>query len=169
MLFVVSCGDSDDNGAEYLFVQTSDGAVLTGSTLTLRGISPQTGWFSDRPYREAGQIRTEEFLAYWDEGEDSFADDPPNADLACTVDGEVVNYVVELQSPTLLVPYLREGCDSGACVLIYEIAVIGSETVAAGREIECDGAGHLFIDEALNCPAISNVIQIFEQCDGSYG
>lgn len=168
MLFVVSCGDSDDNGAEYLFVQTSDGAVLTESTLTLRGISPQTGWFSDRPWREAGQIRTEEFLAYWDEGEDSFADDPPNADLACTVNGEAVNYVVELQSPTLLVPYVAEGCDSGACVLIYDTVLIGPDELGPGSEIECDGPGHLFIDEALNCPVIADVIQIFESCGGSF-
>ena len=62
MLFAASCGDSNNNGPELLFVQTSNGAVLTDSTLTLTGISPQTGWFTDRPDREAGQVPTEEFL-----------------------------------------------------------------------------------------------------------
>ena len=89
MPLAASCGDSNNTGPELLFVQTSDGATLTDSTLTLRGISPNTGWFTVRPYREAGQIPTEEFLTLWDEGENSFADDPPNADFTCTVDGEV--------------------------------------------------------------------------------
>ena len=85
MLLAASCGDSNNKGPELLSVQTSDGATLTNSTLTLTGISPNTGWFTDRPYREAGQISTEEFILAWAEGEDSFADDPPNADFTCTV------------------------------------------------------------------------------------
>ena len=146
MLLAASCGDSNNKGPEYLFVQTSDGATLTDSTLTLTGISPQTGWFTDRPYREAGQIPTEEFLTLWDEGENSFADDPPNADFTCTIDGEVVNYVVELQNPTLAVPYVSEGCDSGGCVLSYDITFIGPDADGASGEVRCDSTAHLFID-----------------------
>ena len=146
VLLAASCGDSNNKGPEYLFVQTSDGATLTDSTLTLTGIGPNTGWFTDRPYREAGQIPTEEFLTLWGEGENSFADDPPNADFTCTVNGEAVNYVVELQNPALLVLYVSEGCDSGGCVLIYDITLIGSSVVDAGRRIECDDPAHLFID-----------------------
>ncbi len=146
MLLAASCGDSNNKGPEYLFVQTSDGATLTESTLTLTGISPKTGWFTDRPYREAGQIPTEEFLTLWDEGENSFADDPPNADFTCTVDGEVVNYVVELQKPALAVPYVSEGCDSGICVLDYDITFVGPDAVEVGSEVRCDGPTHLFID-----------------------
>ena len=116
MLFAASCGDSNNNRPQRLFVQTSNGAVLTDSALTLRGISPQTGWFTDRPDREAGQVPTEEFLTLWDEGETSSADDPPNADFTCTAEGEVMNYVMELQTPILAVPYVSEGCDSGQCV-----------------------------------------------------
>ena len=101
VLLAASCGDSGNEGPELLFVQTSDGATLTDSTLTLTGISPNTGWFTDRPYRGAGQIPTEEFVALWGDGENSFAEDPPNADFTCTVDGQVVNYVVELTYPQL--------------------------------------------------------------------
>ena len=146
MLLAASCGDSNNKGPELLFVQTSDGAALYESTLWLTGISPNTGWFTDRPYREAGQIPTEEFIFAWGEGENSFADDPPNADFTCTFGGEVVNYVVELQNPTLAVPYLSEGCGSGICALNYDITFIGPDAVEAGDFVECDGAAHLFID-----------------------
>ena len=156
LLLAASCGDSNNKGPRLLFVQTSSGATLTDSTLTLTGISPQTGWFTDRPYREAGQTPTEEFMSLWGEDENSFADDPPNADFTCTVEGEVVNYFVELQNPTLLVPYVSEGCDSGGCVLSYDITFIGPDAVEVGGEVECDnlvgGAAHLFIDGS-GCPA----------------
>ena len=147
MLLAASCGDSNNKGPEVLFVQTSNGlprATLTDSMLTLAGISPNTGWFTDRPYREAGQIPTYDFILAWAEGENSFADDPPNADFTCTVNGEVVNYVVELQNPELAVPII---CDAFPCrVLSYDITFIGPEAVEAGDFVECDGAAHLFID-----------------------
>jgi hypothetical protein len=146
VLFAASCADSNDKGPEYLFVQTSDGASLYDATLTLTGISPNTGWFTDRPYREAGQIPTEEFMALWDEGENSFSDDPPNADFTCTVDGEVVNYTVELQNPRELIT----GCNWEVCVpyylLIYDIMFIGPDAAEPFGDFECDGPGHLFID-----------------------
>ena len=159
MLLAASCGDSNNKGPEYLFVQTSDGATLTDSTLTLTGISPNTGWFTDRPYREAGQIPTEEFLTLWDEGENSFADDPPNADFTCTVDGEVVNYVVELTKPEL---DERE--------LTYAVQAVGSTTQPAG--LACDGTAHLFVDfddpaqPQVDdwCSNFENMLQLFEKC-----
>ena len=45
-----------------LFVQDGTGGTLTKSTLTLTGVSSKTGYFSDRPYREAGQESTEESI-----------------------------------------------------------------------------------------------------------
>ena len=137
MLLAASCGDSNNKGPEYLFVQTSSGATLTDSTLTLTGISPNTGWFTDRPYREAGQIPTEEFLTLWDEGENSFADDPPNADFTCTVDGEVVNYVVELTVPELV-----------GNELSYRARTIG-DAASSTRAGTCTGPAHLFIDNTF--------------------
>ena len=174
MLLAASCGDSGNKGTELLFVQTSDGATLTDSTLTLTGISPNTGWFTDRPYREAGQIPTEEFLTLWDEGENSFADNPPNADFTCTVDGEVVNYVVELQNPTEVIT----GCNSEVCIpyylLYYDITFAGPDAVEASNDFECDGAAHLFIDGIFSdvsgggdytCDQVHQMIEIFEDCD----
>ena len=142
LLFTTGCGDSNDNSRnepELLFVQNSDGAVLTDSTLILTGVSGQTSWFTDRPDREAGQIRTENFILAWGEGENSFADDPPNADFTCTVDSEVVNYVVELTSPVL------DGAD-----LTYAIQPIGDS--APYGTILCDDDASLFIDNGSSEP-----------------
>ena len=125
---------SGNNGPQLLFVQTSDGAVLTDSTLTLTGISPQTTWFTERPYRQAGQIPTEEFPTLWDEGENSFANDPPNADFTCTADGEAVNYVVELTMPEVT-----------GDELTYAVEGIGDINLP-DTAVTCSGTAQLFID-----------------------
>ena len=78
-------------------------------------------------------MSTEEFIALWDEGE-TFADDPPNADFTCTVDSEVVNFVVELTSPGMA------GED-----LSYSAAAVG-ETVLPEAPVACEADSHLFID-----------------------
>ena len=150
MLLAASCADSNNKGPEYLFVQTSNGATLTDAKLTLAGISPNTGWFTDRPYREAGQIPTEEFLTLWDEGENSFADDPPNADFTCTIDGEVVNYVVELAAPFYNPCLFVSSFPSIFPLVDYGITFIGPDAVEAGDFVECDGTAHLFIDAGPN-------------------
>ena len=117
----------------YLFVQNGTGGTLSETTLTLTDVSSQTGYFSDRPYRFAGQEPTEKFIALWDEGE-TFADDPPNADFTCTVDSEVVNYVVELTSPGMA------GED-----LSYAVTAV-ADTVLPETTITCEADSHLFID-----------------------
>jgi hypothetical protein len=64
---------------ESLFVQTAAGLVSDGSAMTLRMISPSTLYFADRPQRDVGHMSSEHFVNVWNEGENSFADDPPNA------------------------------------------------------------------------------------------
>ena len=64
---------------EAMFVQTAQGIESAGGTLTLRRVTPSTLYFSDRPKREVGHMSTEHFVSVWSEGENSFADDPPNA------------------------------------------------------------------------------------------
>ena len=64
---------------ESLFVQTAHGLTTTDGTITLKMLSPSTLYFADRPKREVGHMSTEHFVAVWDEGDNSFADDPPNA------------------------------------------------------------------------------------------
>ena len=117
-----------------LFVQNGTGGTLSDTTLTLTDVNAETGYFGDRPYREAGHMSTEAFISMWSAGDDSFSVDPPNADLACTVNGQVVNYVVELSSPSMV------GDD-----LSYAATHVGYPFVLSGT-IACDGGAYLFID-----------------------
>ena len=127
--------------ASRLYVQDAAGGTLTETTLVLLGVDESTPWFTDRPYREAGQTTTADFVALFaEEGPDSFAADPPNADFTCESGGEVVNQVVTLTDPVL---------DETAGTLTYNVALVPNG--AGGdfpTEITCDGDAHLFIDDA---------------------
>ena len=89
--------------AQLLFVQNAAGAEIGagGRTLTLKGVSPTTLFFSDRPVRIAGHYRTEEYLQFWKAGPDSFLKDPPNATLSAFQKGkdELQDVVVTLRNP----------------------------------------------------------------------
>ena len=67
---------------ESMFVQTARGISSDGTTLTLNDVTPSTLYFSDRPKRVVGHMATAEFVDLWDEGDNSFEEDPPNAVLA---------------------------------------------------------------------------------------
>jgi hypothetical protein len=93
--------DSGPEPARFLFVQNAQFASTHDGTLTLHQVSPDTAYFSDRPHRVAGKVSTEEWVNRWGSGEDSFASDPPNATLSCQDGSQVVEAVVELNSPRL--------------------------------------------------------------------
>src|SRR4029453_8992228 len=84
-----------------LFVQAAHGVSFADGRLTLRGVSPTTLFFSDRPKRIAGHVLTQRFLADWDKGDDSFGKDPPNAPLSAPGRHAVEAPVLELSSPRL--------------------------------------------------------------------
>ena len=88
---------------EAMFVQTAQGIESAGGTLTLRGITPSTLYFSDRPERVAGQMATTDFVDLWGAGENSFESDPPNAVLSFLEPGGEVpeNAVVVITEPQL--------------------------------------------------------------------
>jgi hypothetical protein len=70
--------------ADFLFVQSSKGMTFDKSVnkLTLTDVSPMTLFFTDRPERTAGNMKTTAFIPFWSEGKDSFKSDPPNADVS---------------------------------------------------------------------------------------
>ena len=120
--------------AQLLFVQGAAGVELGsgGRTLTLKGLSPTTLFFSDRPVRIAGHYRTEEYLQFWKNGPDSFLKDPPNATLSVFEKGkdELADVVVTLRNPRV------SGND-----LTYDITVVAGTLPKAGI-----GPASLFID-----------------------
>lgn len=86
-----------------MFVQTAQAAASDGTTLTLKGITPSTLYFSDRPQRVVGHMTTADFVELWDAGENSFEEDPPNAVLAFLEPGDQApeDAVVVIQQPRL--------------------------------------------------------------------
>ena len=145
----------------FLFVQNGTGGTLSEDTLTLTGVSAKTTWFTDRPYRVAGQLPTAEFLSFWDEGENSFSEDAPTADFTCTIDEKVVNYVVELNSPSMA------GGD-----LSYSVNAVSGQSLPQS-EMTCEADSQLFVDSfdkskclnmskvALEALCASSVLDVF--------
>jgi hypothetical protein len=115
-----------------LFVQNAEAVVFGQGTLTLKGVSPMTVFFSDRPVRIAGHFNTkDEFVPLWDEGKDSFLKDSPNATVSIYKKGQeqLTDVVVKLSKPRLA------GKD-----LTYDIKVIEGKAPPKG------GACSVFID-----------------------
>ena len=88
---------------ESMFVQTAQGIDSDGKTLTLRGITPSTLYFSDRPERVVGHLTTADFVDLWAVGDNSFESDPPNAVLAFVEAGAdaPTDAVIVIKNPTL--------------------------------------------------------------------
>lgn len=119
----------DSGEIEFLFVQGGDAVSLADGVLTIKGANKATLFFADRPDRVAGHMPTEEFVASWGKGENSFASNPPNADLSIFTDDGTQEIVVVLKEPRF------EGDD-----LIYNVEVLDGDATATG------GACSLFID-----------------------
>ena len=119
--------------AQLLFVQNAQGVEVAadGRTLTLKGLSPTTLFFSDRPVRIAGHYLTAEYLQFWKAGPDSFLKDPPNATLSVFEPSkdELSDVVVTLRNPRL-----------AGGNLSYDITVI------SGTLPKSSGPASLFID-----------------------
>jgi len=75
--------------------------TLAEGVLTLEGIGEDVLYFSDRPHRIVGRITLEDFLGSWDEGEESFAEVPPNAVLTVKQENELRDLTVVLADPVL--------------------------------------------------------------------
>jgi len=116
---------------EALFVQTAASMTSEGERLVLKGLSPSTLYFSDRPEREIGHMSTNAFVDYWGEGENSFASNPPNAVLSFAEPGD--------RPPEDVVVVLREPRLEGD-QLSYEIKTLDGNLPAA------TGPCALFID-----------------------
>lgn len=86
-----------------LIVLNSGGATLDGNTLTLTGVAQNAIIFADRPVRAAGHALTTHLLEEWNDGNDSFGKDPPNATVSVLNNDAtgVTDAVVVLTEPKL--------------------------------------------------------------------
>jgi hypothetical protein len=114
---------------EVLYVQTAHSMSAENGSITLHRLAPSTLYFSDRPDRVTGHIRSTEFVDTWDKGDDSFASTPPNAVLSIFQPDEVLDVVVVLMDPKLTNDQLS-----------YTVQVLDGELPASGGECA------LFID-----------------------
>ena len=112
--------------ADFLFVQSSKGMTFDKATsaLTLTGVSPVTIFFTDRPERIAGNMKTARFIPFWSEGKDSFKSNPPNADISIIEGTELKQVIVELQNPVL------KGDD-----LTYTVKLLQGDMPAKGADV----------------------------------
>ena len=116
--------------ADLLFVQNAASMSYANGKLTLKGVSPVTVFFSDRPERIAGNMATSVFVPFWSDGKDSFAKDNPNANLSVLEkDKHNADIVVTLSNPVL------KGEE-----LSYDVKILEGNMPASG------GPASLFID-----------------------
>ncbi len=116
---------------EAMFVQNARGLTSGYRSLTFHGLAHSTLFFADRPDRVVGYQSTRKFVDQWGEGENSFADDPPNAVISFLEDGDTTpeEVTVELSNPQL-----RED------TLTYKVEVLDGKLPAQA------GPCSLFID-----------------------
>lgn len=111
---------------DFLFVQTANSMSFDkgSSKLTLHGVSPVTVFFSDRPERIAGNMKTAAFVPFWSQGKDSFLSDPPNADISILEGKELRQVIAVLKAPEL------KGGD-----LSYTVQILQGDMPAKGAEV----------------------------------
>jgi hypothetical protein len=90
-------------GIEAMFVQVAHAAEAGDGRLILKNAAESTLFFSDRPQRVVGHLHTAQLVSLWDDGENSFAADPPNAVLSFVGQGDDLpsDVVVVISDPVL--------------------------------------------------------------------
>lgn len=95
-------GAPQSGAPQVQFVQTANGIAFKDGVLTLKDAALMTVFFSDRPKRLTGQLRNDLFAKLWNEGSNSFKNDPPNAALSIfNPAGQPTQAIVEPNNPRL--------------------------------------------------------------------
>ncbi len=123
---------ASDDECEALFVHSADQIVLDGSSITMKGVSPNVIFFCDRPVRFAGHMTVEGFLGEVSGSDDPFSTNPPNAVVSIVADdGKTVDVVVTVTA--------RPNVD-GTTITYPQYTVLQGEAQTA------TGPGSIFID-----------------------
>ncbi len=98
----VSEVQNEVEGPQYLAVMSGMSGSYDGEKLTLNEV-PMVMYFSDRPWRIAGQMGVEKFINGWEKNYSDLETDPPNAILSIlNENGTTTNVVIELLTPEFL-------------------------------------------------------------------
>jgi hypothetical protein len=125
-VILISSAVAEEETCDMLFVQDAKAMVFDGSQLTLKDANPNIIFFCDRPVRTAGHMTRDAFMKLVTEGENSFADNPPNAAVSIIgAKGEVIEAVVTLSKRPLV-----RGND-----LVFPIKVIDGKLPNAGETV----------------------------------
>ena len=117
---------AEDEACDMLFVQDAKAMAFDGSRLTLKEANPNIIFFCDRPVRTAGHMNRDVFMELVTEGENSFADNPPNAAVSIvSAKGDVTQAVVTLSKRPQV-----SGKD-----MVFPIKVIDGELPNAGETV----------------------------------
>ena len=123
---LISSAVAEEETCDMLFVQDAKTMSFDGSRLTLKDANPNIIFFCDRPVRTAGHMTRDAFMKLVTEGENSFADNPPNAAVSIIdAKGEVTEVVVTLSKRPLV-----SGND-----MVFPIKVIDGELPNAGETV----------------------------------
>jgi hypothetical protein len=126
LVIVALPAHAEDEACDMLFVQDAKAMVFDGSWLTLKEANPNIIFFCDRPVRTAGHMTRDAFMKLVTEGENSFADNPPNAAVSIIgAKGEVIEAVVTLSKRPLV-----RGND-----VVFPLKVIDGKLPNAGETV----------------------------------
>ena len=117
---------AEDQECDMLFVQDAKAMTFDGSRLTLKEANPNIIFFCDRPVRTAGHMTRDAFMKLVSEGENSFADNPPNAAVSIvSAKGDVTEVVVTLSKRPLV----------NGNNMVFPIKVLEGELPNAGETV----------------------------------
>ena len=117
---------AEDEACDMLFVQDAKSMIFDGNLLTLKEANPNIIFFCDRPVRTAGHMTRDAFMKLVSEGENSFADNPPNAAVSIVnAKGEVTEAVVTLSKRPLV-----NGND-----MVFPIKLLDGQLPNAGQTV----------------------------------
>ena len=123
---LISSAVAEEETCDMLFVQDAKAMTFDGNRLTLKEANPNIIFFCDRPVRTAGHLTRDAFMKLVTEGENSFADNPPNAAVSIIdAKGEVTEVVVTLSKRPLV----------SANDMVFPIKVLEGELPNAGETV----------------------------------
>ena len=140
---------------EALFAQTAHEMTCDGDKVTFHGMSPATLYFSDRPQRVVGHLTTKQFVDEWSVGENSFAEDPPNAVISFVERGDTTpeDAIVVLKDPKLRDP--RRSPTRSRCWKATSrprVSWSPSSSTRSGARCRCVGRRHAPARAATRAP-----------------